>query len=136
MERRKQSGEVKGKTTEETLSGSPGHGPTCTPASSGKLALAVTGVPGAVRCQPWSDRYASQVGVLSMALAHGLSCFWKDLFSNRNSHTNKQQQNTRPHSPTKVVLWFLLQTQDRPCRNKHCRAWGTEPDQEDCCSLN
>lgn len=135
MERRKQSGEVKGKTTEETLSGIPVHGPTCTLASSGSWLWLFTGVPGAVHCQPWSDSYASQVGVLSMALAHGLSCFWKDLFSNRSSHTQKQQQNTRPHSPTKV-LWFLLQTQDRPYRNKHCRAWGVEPDKEDCCSLN
>ena len=88
-----------GEPTEETLSGILVRDPTCPLVSSRKLALAVTGVPRAVRCQHWSDRYESQRGGLNMVLAHGLSHLWKDLFWNRNWHTQKQQQNIRPRSP-------------------------------------
>lgn len=90
------------------------------------MALAVTTVPRAVAYQHWSDRHASQVVVPSTVLAHGPSCFWKGFCLNRNLHTQKQQQNTRPCSLTRAVLWFVPHTQDRSVETKYCQAWGME----------
>lgn len=110
--------------------------PTCPLVSSRKSALAVQVAPG---------RDAASTGLTGMRAReeakHGLGTWAESLLEGffleqELAHTERAARH-KATLTSKLVLWFLVQTQDRPCRIESTAGHGIQgAKQRDCCSLN